>query len=365
MVRKNDSVARFVRRSVRLPAGKSQVTAACKQIARLIARKGLRVGDLLPSQPELRRLLGFSNCTLAPAMRLLVEMGLITRRPRHGTLIRDLEPLKRLTWTVGVVTLDTPISGPGAAHALVLHALQSQLARHRCTCHVYFRHANPHWPHLIEDFSGLGEDITEHAIDGLIILDEMDVTSRAAFDRAGIPAVECGFFSSSMAYAILLDYPTMISEAAAKLLDRGVRKLALIGSNPGTAVSGEMVRHAAGSKPGVATELIPANPGREAGEAVAMALLQRPADHRPDGLIFVDDFTAVGAVQALAAHSDYRPCVATLVNKQLPQSWAFPVIRFENDLQEVAARGVRMLCEAMLNPDLTPCQERLPARLAE
>lgn len=299
---------------------------------------------------------GFSNCTLTPAMRILVELGLIERRARSMTRVLSLDPLHRLTWTVGVVTLDTPISGPGAAHALTLHALQSQLARRRCVCHVYFRDANPHWPYRIGDFPGLGEDVAEHAIDGLITLDEMDGSSRAAFDGAGIPAVECGYFSSRMPSAILLDYQSMISEAFSRLLALGVRRVALVGLNPAEPLS---------VTGGAGMELITASPGQAAGEAVACALLQRHAECRPDGLIFVDDFTAMGAVQTLAADPDYRPRVATLVNKQLPQAWAWPVIRFENDLEEVAARVVRMLCEAMLNPSLPPHQERVRVKLAE
>jgi hypothetical protein len=67
----------------------------------------------------------------------------------------------------------------------------------------------------------------------------------------------------------------------------------------------------------------------------------------------------------LAAQPDYRPGLATLANKQLPQSWALPVIRFEVDLDEVAARAVGLLGEAMLNPDLPPRQEKVRARVAE
>jgi hypothetical protein len=346
-------------------AERSQVSVACKRIVRHICTRGLVAGDSIPSERELRRMYGFSNCTLTPAMRILVDLGLIERRARSMTRVLSLDPLHRLTWTVGVVTMDTPISGPGAAHALILHSLQSQLARRRCVCHVYFRDANPHWPHRIGDFPGLAEDIAEHAIDGLITLDEMDGSSCAAFDSAGIPAVECGYFSSRMPSAILLDYQTMISEAATQLFARGARQVALVGSNPEETVSREIMRQAFDGTPGVVTEVIPANPGRCAGEAVARALLQRPAEHRPDGLIFIDDFTAVGAVQTLADHPDYRPRVAALVNKQLPQAWAWPVIRCENDLEEVAARGVRMLCEAMLNPSLPPHQERVRVKMAE
>jgi len=338
----------------------SRVTAACKQIARFIHGRGLGVGDKLPPETELRRTLGFCQNTFHPAMQRLVEMGLLTRRPRHGTVIVDLDPLNRLTWTVGLVTIDEPILGPGAAIAWILHAMQRQIARRHCTCHMYFRDENPRWPHRIVDFPGLEEDVDAGAIDGLIVPSDMDAVALA---RIGIPAVETGFMTSAMPFAILTDFPAMIAEAAARLLDGKVRRIALIGEVFESGAFEAIVRQAAGGKNGVATEVIISNPGLEAGAEVARVLLQRPAARRPDALIFTDDFAAAGAAQTLAAQPDYRPGLATMANKQLPQSWALPIMRFEVDLDEVAERTVGLLGEAMLNPDLPPRQERVQARV--
>jgi hypothetical protein len=340
----------------------TRVSDACKQIARYIRQHGLGVGDTLPPQRELRRAFGFSNCSLSPAMQVLVEMGLITRSNGHGTVIRDLEPLNRLTWTVGVATIDLPMQGAGASIAWILHAMQHQIARRHSTCHVYFRGENPRWPHRLEDFPGLAEDVEAGAVDGLIVPPAMDA---AAVARAGIPAVEAGFMTSAMPFAILTDVPAMIAEAATRLLDGKVRRIAVVGERFEAGALEAIVRQAAGGKNGVATESIPWNPGLEAGGEIARALLQRPAARRPEALIFSDDFVAVGAVQTLAAQPDYRPGLATLANKQLPQAWALPVIRFEVDIDEIAARTVNMLGEVMLNPELPPRQEKVQARVAE
>jgi hypothetical protein len=348
----------------RKAAAGTRVSDACKQIARYICQHGLGVGDALPPQRDLRRTFGFSNCSLSPAMQLLVDMGLITRSNGHGTVIRDLEPLNRLTWTVGVATIDEPIRGPGAAIAWILHAMQRQIARRHSTCHVYFRDVKPRWPHRLAEFPGLSEDVEAGAIDGLIVPPEMDV---AAIACAGIPAVETGFMTSAIPFAILLDYPAMIAEAVARLLDGKVRRIALVGGDLRGATLERTLREAAGADgaDGVATEVLAAHPGLASGADIVGSLLQRPAARRPDALIFADDFAAAGAAQTLAAQPDYRPRLAAMANKQLPQSWALPVGRFEFDLDEIAERAVGMLGEAMLNPDLPPRQEKVQARLAE
>jgi hypothetical protein len=340
------------------------VAAACKSIARYIHRQQLSVGDTLPPQRELRHTLGFSNNTLDPAMEFLVDLGVFARRPRNGTVIRDLAPLQRLTWTIGVATIDLPVRGVGASIAWVLHAIQHQIARRHSTCHVYFRDEHPRWPHRLADFPGLEEGVEAGAIDGLIVPAKMDA---AAIARAGIPAVEIGLMTSAMPFAILADYPGMIAEATARLLEAKARRIALVSWRFDSGAFEEMLRQAAGGNgaTGVATEVIESLPSLAAGTEVARALLQRPASRRPDALIFTDDFTAVGAVQTLAAQPDYRPGLATMANKQLPQPWALPVVRFDLDLDEVAERTVGLLAETMLNPELPPRQEKVRAKLAE
>jgi DNA-binding LacI/PurR family transcriptional regulator len=172
--------------------------------------------------------------------------------------------------------------------------------------------------------------------------------------------------TSAIPFAILVDYPAMIAEAAVRLLDGKARRIALIGVDFKGLALEEIFRQVAGGNRanGVATEVIDSWPGLESGAEVARALLQRPAAQRPEALIFADDFAAAGAAQTLAAQPDYRPGLASMANKQLPQSWALPVIRFEVDLDEVAERVVGMLAEAMLNPDLPPRQEKVRAKLA-
>ena len=355
----------------RWPAAHSRVTAACKQVARYIHRQGFGVGDKLPPQTELGRILGFCQNTIHPAMRLFVDMGMLSRRTHYGTEIISLEPLNRLTWTVGLAVMDLPIQGPGAFHAWLLHALQSELAKRQCTGHTYFRIAEPHWPYQrLEDFPGLTEDVENRAIDGLITFEELDDAGRAAFTRAGIPLLFCGVDACDvMPFATLGDYRDMVAAAAAALVGQGARRLALVTGGfieldaPAFA---DIVRRAVGAHGGngLATEVFSGGIGVAAGEEAARSLVERPAAQRPDALIILDDFTAAGMARALAAQGGYAPRFAVLAHKQFSQVWPLPVLRYEIDIAELAARAVKTLQEALLDPSLPPRQEWVRARLA-
>lgn len=345
---------------------RSRVTVAGKQIARYIRERHLAVGDFLPPESELAATLGFCQNTLHLAMRQLVDLGLITRRRRHGTIIHDLEALNRLTWTVGLASFSNPIQGPGAFHAWLLHAMLGQLAGRHCACHTYFRTESHHWPHRIADYPGLAEDVAEGAIDGMILLTNLEARDQAVFERAGIPLLYCGA-RQELPRSILIDYPAMIANAAAALTGCGARRLALVCTNDMGIREFDALARSAARAPGgqaVATEIVIASPTLDSGEQAARAFSQRPAAKRPDALIMTDDYTAAGAARIFAAHREYAPQIAVLSNKQLPQAWPFPVMLFEMDIAEFAERAVRMLHATMLEPSLPPRLEWVGMRLA-
>lgn len=349
-------------------ASRTRAALVSKEIARHIVRSGLGVGDKLPTQIELCQKMGLCQDTVHLAMRHLVEIGLIVRRTYHGSEIVDLEGLNRLTWTIGIAAIDFPIHGPGGASAWLLHALLSEVAHRNCTCHTYFRGGRLHWPqHAFGEFAGLAEDVADHAIDGLITLEEMDARSLAACSRAGIPILNCGYIKSSMPLSVLNDYRGMVADSIPVLLGRGARRLALVASE-GVKVEdfADLARLSAGVLGGNAltTEYVNASPSMEAGAQVAAMFEERAANERPDGLIFLDDFTALGAAHALVAMPGYAPHLVVFSNKQLPQIWPKPVLRYELDIAEVAACAMKMLQQVLLNPTLPPWQERVPIRRA-
>ncbi len=60
---------------------------AALRLQELIAREGLRPGDRLPSSRELQKKFRVSLVTVEAGMKLLVEAGVLSRRPRLGTFV--------------------------------------------------------------------------------------------------------------------------------------------------------------------------------------------------------------------------------------------------------------------------------------
>ena len=205
------------------------------------------------------------------------------------------------------------------------------------------------------------------AIDGLINLLTLDATGRAACARAGIPHLHVGYHEN-MPFAVLTDFHAMIADAVAALIGHGARRLTLVGDDiMAPPAFDALVRRLAGAVTGngIVTEVLPGRVGVEAGARVARTLAERAADERPAAVIFVEDFAAAGAAREWVARGDYAPRLAVYANKQLPQVWPMPVLRYELDIEEQAAQGVRTMQEALLNPETPPRQEWVRARLAE
>lgn len=348
----------------------SRVSYACKQVARYIQAHGLKVGDKLPPQLEMCRELGFCHNVLSPAMRVLTDMGLLSRRRSRGTEIVNLDPLNCITWTVGLAVIDLPIQGPGAFHAWLTHALQSELAKRHCTSHNYFLVEKPHFPrHQLEDFPGLAEDVANRFVDGVIVVTSLlDSEALAVFEQAGIPVlVFSNVGNAHKSLVISPDTSGVITDATAELVGQGARRLAVVSNIFVMRAYAALVRRLARSHidRGLVMEQLLVSGGVKSGEEAALALLERPASQRPDALIIIDDFTALGMARVLAARGDYAPRIAVQANRQLPLTWPLPVMRYELDIGEFAAQAVKMLQESLLNPSLSPRWERVPARLAE
>lgn len=70
-------------------SGASAVDQALSQIRELIAERGLRVGDKLPTERELCDRFSLSRTTVREAMRMLNAFGVVEVRPKVGATIVD------------------------------------------------------------------------------------------------------------------------------------------------------------------------------------------------------------------------------------------------------------------------------------
>ncbi len=331
------------------------MTAACKRLARYIHARGLTAGDTLPPQEELCRELGFCHNTLSPAMRLLVDMGLITRRTNHGTEIRSLEPLACLPWTVGVVGLASEGPDSNVFYADLLHRILSTLARTQCLCRTYFRLPRDlsHWPeNCLADYPHLDQDIREERIDGIVALTNLSIEEQTVLlDRHNLPVCHVGSWES-MPSAVLLDASEMVRHAYGLIRKTGCRRLLLVdtlGSLTDSCPTA-VLRQTAAVDGGPVCETITITATHDIGREIAAHLLSRPPDRRPAGVIVTDDYVAMGMVAAFAEAGGYHPLTAVLTSPQIPLHFALPVYRYELDVDVLVAEACAMLLRRLLNP---------------
>lgn len=339
----------------------SRVAVCTKQIVRHVCSQGLQPGDRLPSQQELRALLGVSNNTLTPAMRSLVEAGIVTRRKKVGTVLSSLEPLSRIPWSIGIATINAPDYGPAAFFANLHHRVVVELSRFNCQCRTYVRRRHPQWPQVLTDFPRLVEDLRDGALDGLVMLTTLFPEEWHRLADQDIPVCHVGHWSEAPC-GVAIDLNGFKAEAESVLTARGCRHLAIsdmFDELPPFPRGLASPQHADGVK----RTMLVLGPGIEKGRQGARELLGRcPAD-RPDGLIIPGDYAAQAAAALLAEAGDYRPHMAVVTNRQMPLTFALPTSQWELDFDELVVRTAelirgRLLC--LLPPDHV---ERIAPRL--
>lgn len=325
---------------------------ACRYVLRLIRSGGLVEGDRLPTQEELRLDSGYAHDTLSKAMQALVQAGVLTRKPRVGTLVLDPDALQEKLWTVGLTFPHRVVSG----YFAMLQALTTQaLQRRDCWCRTYLC-AQHEWPgprgFTVDCFPGLAADLQTGRVDAVLSLlhvDMPDVEVSAAGNRS----------TPSSCYH---DHAGYCREAAELLHRRGCSRLMVV-----QAVSPEVYQedvaqqlHELGYAMEIAHDVTQIEDGMDLGRA----LLARPARQRPDGLIALTDHAAMGLCSVLAT-SDYRPDVTVLTHPQLRQVYAMPVFRWEVDIHELADCAAAMLVDRLMAPGLPTRQVPIRATLVE
>ncbi len=334
-----------------------QAWRAYKGILREISSRGLVKGARLPNQPELRAALGVSNDTLHAVIEHMTASGIVTSRPRHGTVVADPHALANVPWNIGITVGRVEDERPLTFYAELLMRLQASLGRAGCRCVIYPR-TTRHLPCPIGEVTSLREDLETGAIDGLLALAEMRTDEWQWILQQGIPVCHTHVWESAPC-GVLIDQGAMAENAVATLVQRGCRKLAA------AALVDREILHTRfwdGFDRGVARAGLPAAKSLSAGASysrpeqmdmiatqLANGLLGLPANERPDGIVIGDDYIAEQFVALLHA-GGYRPQVAVQTNRQQPRHFALPVIPFEVDIHELAQQTTALLLERVCNP---------------
>lgn len=344
----------------------SQEQAAYKRLVRLIAHRGLGRGDKLPTQPQLRRELGFSNSTLSAAMGRLVDDGVIERRTKVGTVVVDPEAVDLSAWTVALPLNWPQEQGPSPFFARLVALMQQELAASGCHCRPYVRSKSPvNECDRLTNYANLSDDIEAGLVDAVLMPGDIGARDLRRLGKDDIPAV----FATAAEVApcgALIDHGAFAEAAVAVLAERGCRRVANVGTRPwaGNRRLHEGMHGAAAAAGLASSEVDSAVGGLAGGLVAAKGLLALPEAARPDGLVIEDDHVAAALAQELAGAGGYRPQMAVVVHRAAPLVFAQPVLPFELDDARLAATAVRLVVERLRNRQLPDRIEWIAPRLA-
>lgn len=332
-----------------------RVREASKQLLRHIADENLQPGDRLMSQGELRAALGFSNNTLTPAMASLTRMGVLRRQRGMGTVVVDPAAVDKELWNLALPVFSTEVilNSPFFAQlSQCLHSRSRELG-YGCTLYSSLRDASTQ-SNKAEHLPGLTDACAEGSVDAVISPVLLHDSVVKQLEELSIPVCHVGPWDP-ISNGVAIDQRQMAIEATRVLVGKHCRRIALVcqpmpdRKRPRYFQGYAQAMKAAGLE--VRTAFLDGL-GTEAGRRVATELLGMPADERPDGLILLDDWTAMGVAAQLRSATEYRPELAVQVNRQAPLTFALPIFRFEVDIAALAFAAVGMAAERLLNRSL-------------
>lgn len=291
-----------------------------------------RPGDTLPSYRELAPLLDVSEIVTKGAIKQLAAEGLVSARPRIGTVVRDLGEKR---WK-GRVLLVTRGDGWGYYNNVFASVLRGLLANDGWLCSP----VSVKWPYRSgrADLSELKVMIAHPANLAIVLFG--NPAAEKLLSEVGIPFVVMGDKTScrlrGCVGCIHYDRAAVGAQFTEACRTAGVKRVIQMGTEDFDDVQGAL-RNA-----GIVCEsLIVDEPRRtltldfftEAGRD-AMAKFLKSGRGLPDAFYFSDDYICAGALAALAdagirAPQDVR--VATWANRGNVPIYARPLSRIEID----------------------------------
>ncbi len=326
-----------------------------RQVIRFVCREGLAEGDRLPSQADLCKLFKTGNRALSNAMQALVGLGLLTRKTRVGTVVADLSALNRIPWMIGVASIAAAEHGPLAFFAMLHHQIVASLAEANCRTMTFLRSRTFHWPHDVRDFPGLADSVDRRALDGLILLTNLNPDEWCRLVNDGVGVCHVGPFADA-ACGIVIDHSRFVADATRALREAGCRQIAVADVLPQYRQAHQVCATCTSLEP------ISGMKDLQGGREVAQALLRRPAPERPDGILAADDHSAMGLAEVFAQAGAYRPLIACVTNRQLPLSFALPVRQWELDIHLLVERTVALIQGRLLGRIAPDHVERIRPR---
>ena len=293
-------------------------TELAKQtVVRYIREGGLKSGDRLPAQEELRKELGFGSATIAAALHELRADRVIEVRDKIGVFVVNPDADGHAGREIGL-----------AINALEVSAFRSSLANL-----IQIRLAERGWraipffcmePTLsgkleLSAFPGLRRTIEQKGIEALVTLGDFSESSLKFFRTKKLPVVFVGSLETDSA-RVVIDMPGFLHAAMAELRKGGCR-------HPGILISEAL-------KPRLAPEFAAAGGAPELlftgnyvadGAAAARLIQALPETARPDGMVGKPEKTKLILDKIASRKLSAALALAEIENRILRQAGQAPL----------------------------------------
>lgn len=281
-------------------------------LARRISQGEFPLGSQLPTETELMRAYEVSITTVRKAVQALADEGAVEKRQGMGTFVKSYpggakEPSTADGETLNIAaflpdTMRLTREGDDRHWALNLRRLNGICAaasRHRCQLHVH----------------GLNETVDLSGLHGVVFIasyactmEAEDARQRLAaeLDAKGIPYVTVSEFDPRFASRLWVVELTEAEffKATLSLLDRGFKRIALLGPNLDWSNPRYVGYRKALSSRGIGFDesLVMQNPSSDekSGFEACSKLLDQCGENRPDALFCTTDLQAFGSLSCLA-----------------------------------------------------------------
>ncbi|MBQ7696433.1 MAG: GntR family transcriptional regulator [Lentisphaeria bacterium] len=316
-----------------------KVEFARDALVTLIHDRKMNSGDRLPAYSVLREDLGLGSQTIAGAVNLLSEAGVLEVRDKVGIFVKDPDGGLLTGRTIAVAV--RPIEG-SAYGATLCAFIQKILSERNCRCLTFFRSSQKTAGAELSEFPGLEQAVLEHRCDGVITLCPFSPRAVDAMKKQGI---RCCFVGDDdlevLDFGVVIEVGRFIGSAVRGLRKAGCRRIIQF------AVSEDQLRsRSAGNVPGMI------GVSYEGGAAIAGKLLAMKPDERPDGIISDDDIVVSGFLAQLFSSQlpdvRYLPMIATIIHRELGERYPSDrMLLYEQSIGEYAGLAVDLLLAAL------------------
>ncbi|MBR7104605.1 MAG: GntR family transcriptional regulator [Lentisphaeria bacterium] len=321
-----------------------KVEFARDALVTLIHDRKMVSGDRLPAYSVLRENLGLGSQTIAGAVNLLSDAGVLEVRNKVGIFVKDPDGGLLTGRTIAVAV--RPIEG-SAYGATLCAFIQKQLSERNCRCLTFFRSSHVSGKAELSEFPGLEQAVQEHSCDGVITLCPF---SEKALSVMGKQGIRCCFIGDDDRetgdLGVVIDVARFLEDAREELQRSGCRRIIQL------AVSPEQLSSRSQSRiPGLI------GVSYEGGAAIARQLLALPETERPDGIISDDDILVSGFLSELFASQlpdiRYLPMIATIVHRELGERYpSGRMLLYRQDIEEYSGLAVNLLLSALRGKEI-------------